>query len=39
VWAALVETCRQPDGSVALPEVLHPYLRGATTVPVRSSFV
>jgi seryl-tRNA synthetase len=33
VWAALVETHRQPDGSVALPEVLHPYLRGATTIP------
>ncbi len=30
VWAALVETHRQPDGSVALPEVLHPYLGGAT---------
>ena len=33
VWAALVETCRQPDGSVALPEALHPYLRGATSIP------
>lgn len=32
VWAALVETHRQPDGSVALPEVLHPYLRGATVI-------
>ncbi len=30
VWAAVVETHRQPDGSVALPEVLHPYLGGAT---------
>ncbi len=30
VWAALVETHRQPDGSVALPEVLHPYLGGVT---------
>jgi seryl-tRNA synthetase len=30
VWAALVETHRQPDGSVELPEVLHPYLRGVT---------
>ena len=30
VWAALVETHRQPDGSVAVPEVLHPYLRGTT---------
>ena len=27
VWAALVETYRQPDGSLALPEVLQPYLR------------
>ena len=26
VWAALVETHRQPNGSVAIPEVLRPYL-------------
>jgi seryl-tRNA synthetase len=32
VWAALVETGRQPDGTVQLPEVLHPYFRGATTL-------
>lgn len=32
VWAALVETHRQPDGSIRLPEVLHPYLRGRTTI-------
>jgi seryl-tRNA synthetase len=32
VWAALVETYRQPDGSVVLPDVLHPYLRGATSI-------
>lgn len=32
VWAALVETHRQPDGSICLPEVLHPYFRGATTI-------
>jgi len=32
VWAALVETCRQPDGSVAMPTVLHPYLRGVTGI-------
>ncbi len=37
VWAALVETHRRPDGSVALPEVLHPYLRGATSIPVPAS--
>jgi seryl-tRNA synthetase len=33
VWAAVVETHRQPDGSVQLPAVLHPYLRGETTIP------
>ena len=32
VWAALVETYRQPDGSVALPSCLHPYFRGATSI-------
>ncbi len=32
VWAALIETYRQPDGSVALPEALHPYLRGAPVI-------
>ncbi len=36
VWAALVEQGRQPDGSVFLPPVLHPYLRGATGIPARS---
>lgn len=32
VWAALVETYRQPDGSVVLPDVLAPYLRGGTVI-------
>jgi seryl-tRNA synthetase len=32
VWAAIVETYRQPDGSVAVPEVLLPYFRGATSI-------
>jgi seryl-tRNA synthetase len=32
VWAALVETCRQPDGSIAVPSALQPYLRGMTTI-------
>jgi seryl-tRNA synthetase len=36
IWAAVVETHRQPDGSVALPEPLWPYLRGATTIGPRS---
>ena len=33
VWAAIIENHRQPDGSVNLPRVLWPYLRGATTIP------
>ncbi len=32
VWAAIVENCRQPDGSVAIPEALHPYTRGHTVI-------
>ena len=32
VWAAIVETHRQPDGSVAIPGVLHPYMRGAEAI-------
>ena len=35
IWAALVETGRQADGSVVLPDVLAPYLRGATVIPAR----
>ncbi|WP_334144210.1 serine--tRNA ligase [Rhabdothermincola sp.] len=35
VWAALVETYRQPDGSVVLPDVLAPYLRGGTVIEAR----
>jgi seryl-tRNA synthetase len=32
IWAALVETGRQADGSVVLPDVLAPYLRGETVI-------
>jgi seryl-tRNA synthetase len=32
VWAAIVETYRQPDGSIKIPELLLPYMRGATTI-------
>lgn len=35
VLAALLETHRQPDGSVRIPEVLHPYLRGITELRPR----
>jgi seryl-tRNA synthetase len=32
ILAALLETHRQPDGSVAIPEVLRPYCRGAEAI-------
>jgi seryl-tRNA synthetase len=32
VWAALVETYRQPDGSVLVPDALQPYMRGLTRI-------
>ena len=32
VWATVVETHRQPDGSIALPECLWPYFRGARSI-------
>ena len=32
VWAGVVETHSQPDGTIAIPEVLQPYMRGATTI-------
>jgi len=32
VWAAIIENFRQPDGSVSIPAVLHPYMRGATVI-------
>jgi seryl-tRNA synthetase len=32
VWAAVVEANRQPDGTVAIPEALQPYMRGATVI-------
>ena len=34
IWAALVETGRQADGSVVLPEALRPYLGGTEVIPV-----
>jgi seryl-tRNA synthetase len=32
VWAALLETYRQPDGTVVLPAVLAPYMGGDATI-------
>jgi len=34
VWAGIVETYRQPDGSVTIPEALRPYMGGVTEIPV-----
>ena len=39
VWAAVIENNRRADGSIALPEVLWPYLRGHREVPVPSGRV
>ena len=33
VLAAILETNRRPDGSVAIPEALWPYTRGAREIP------
>ncbi len=32
VWAAILENYRQPDGSVVVPEVLRPYMRGLDAI-------
>ncbi len=32
VWAAIIENYRNDDGSVTLPEALHPYMRGITRI-------
>jgi seryl-tRNA synthetase len=32
VWAAIIENFRNEDGSVTIPEVLHPYMRGITLI-------
>ncbi len=32
IWAALVETYRQADGSIELPACLHPYFRGSASI-------
>jgi len=32
VWSAIVENFRNADGSVSIPHVLHPYMRGATVI-------
>jgi seryl-tRNA synthetase len=37
VWAAMVETYRQTDGTVRLPDVLAPYLGGDATIRARAS--
>jgi seryl-tRNA synthetase len=35
VWAAILENYREPDGSVLVPDVLHPYMRGVTRISRR----
>jgi seryl-tRNA synthetase len=33
VWAAIIENRRGEDGSIAIPKVLHRYMRGAEVIP------
>ena len=35
VWAAIVENYRQSDGSVRVPAVLAPYMRGITVITAK----
>ncbi|HZX54769.1 MAG TPA: aminoacyl--tRNA ligase-related protein, partial [Ilumatobacteraceae bacterium] len=35
VWAAIVENYREPDGSVVVPDVLRPYMRGVERIGPR----
>ena len=35
VWAAIVENYREPDGSVVVPDVLRPYMRGVERITGR----
>jgi seryl-tRNA synthetase len=35
VWAAIVENYREPDGSVTVPELLRPYMRGVERITGR----
>jgi len=32
VWAAILENCRQPDGSVVVPQALRQYMRGIEVI-------
>ncbi len=36
VWAAICENFRQADGSVKIPDVLLPYMRGATHITLKA---
>jgi len=35
VWAAILENYREPDGSVSVPDVLRPYMRGVERISKR----
>jgi seryl-tRNA synthetase len=36
VWAAIMENFREADGSVVIPEVLRPYMRGLERISPKS---
>jgi len=39
VWAAIVENYRQADGSVRVPDVLLPYMRGLTVISAKNRII
>ena len=38
VWAAVVETHRQPDGTILVPDVLRPYFRGEERISANPGY-
>lgn len=38
-WAAVVETYRQQDGSIVVPQVLQPYMKGVERISLAEKFI
>jgi seryl-tRNA synthetase len=36
-WIAILENFQQEDGSVVIPEILHPYMSGITSIQAQNS--
>src|SRR3982751_6809347 len=35
-WLAILENCQQADGSILIPEALHPYMNGLEKIEART---